>query len=202
MLGDSLGDTSGDVSGDGRWLTYDELAKMRGITKASAERLVLRSRWRRRRDNQRVVRILVPLDRLSGDVSDDASEDISGDVLSDVSGISAAFETALEAISEAHAGEVSALRERAEVAERRADAADTDRRIAQARADHAESRAQEAEQCRDLANARADELQHDLDAARRWAQDAAQAADAMRHADAERRSRGRLARLRAAWRRE
>ena len=57
MSGDPLGDTSGD----GRWLTYDELAKLRGITKASAERLVLRNRWRRQRDNQRVVRILVPL---------------------------------------------------------------------------------------------------------------------------------------------
>ena len=173
-----------------------------GITKASAERLVLRNRWRRQRDNQRVVRILVPLDRLSDDVSGDASDDISGDVSSDVSGISAAFETALATIREAHAGEVEALRERAEVAERRADAADTDRRVAQAQADHAETRVHEAEQGRDLANARADELRDRLDAARQQAQQAQQTADELQQAEEARKGRGRLARLRAAWRGE
>ena len=38
------GDTSSDVSGDGRWLTYDELAKIRGISKPSAERVHGRTR--------------------------------------------------------------------------------------------------------------------------------------------------------------
>jgi hypothetical protein len=231
MSGNPSDDTSGDVSGDGRWLTYDELAKTRGITKTSAERLVLRNRWRRQRDNQRVVRILVPLDRLSDDMSGDASDGMSGDV----SGISAAFETALAAICEAHASEVAALRERAEIAERRTDAADTDRHAAQARADRAEqradqadterwaaeTRAHEAEQGRDLAHALTDELRDrldrvraDLDVAHQQAHDAQAAAEAaqiaqaeaeadaaeLRQADAARQGRGRLARLRAAWR--
>jgi hypothetical protein len=36
MSGDRSGDASADVSGDGRWLTYDELAKIRGISRPSA----------------------------------------------------------------------------------------------------------------------------------------------------------------------
>src|SRR5215472_3320582 len=99
MSGDRLGDASADMSGDGRWLTYDELAKVRGISRPSAERLVLRNQWRRQRDNQRVVRILVPLDRLSADASDDVSAVRSADVSPDVSG---AFEAALTAIQSAH----------------------------------------------------------------------------------------------------
>jgi hypothetical protein len=30
MSGDKSGDASADVSGDGRWLTYEELAQIRG----------------------------------------------------------------------------------------------------------------------------------------------------------------------------
>src|ERR1700744_52422 len=94
MWGDQSGDMSADASGDGRWLTYDELAKVRGISRASAERLVLRNRWRRQRDNQRTVRILVPLDRLSADTSGvmsaDKSDDASDDMSPDVSGMGAA----------------------------------------------------------------------------------------------------------------
>ena len=33
--------------GEGRWLTYRQIADLRGISKASAERLVRRHRWRR-----------------------------------------------------------------------------------------------------------------------------------------------------------
>ena len=45
---------------DGRWLTYPELAAARGIDKPSAIRLATRKKWRRQRDNRRVVRVLVP----------------------------------------------------------------------------------------------------------------------------------------------
>jgi chromosome segregation ATPase len=170
MSGDKSGNASADVSDDGRWLTYDELAQIRGISRPSAERLVLRNRWRRQRDNQRVVRILVPLDRLSDDTSDHASADTSADVSSDVSGAIGAFEAALEAIKSAHAGEISALRERAETAERRAEAADTDRRAAQVRADQAmrdrdaeRQRADRSEQGREGERARADALRDRMD---------------------------------------
>lgn len=77
--GDRPDDTSGDMSGDSRWMTYDELAKLRGITRPSAERLVQRRRWRRQQGNDRTVRVLVPVDSLSDDVSADASDDISPD---------------------------------------------------------------------------------------------------------------------------
>ena len=50
---------------DGRWLTYPELAAVRGIDKPSAIRLATRKKWRRQRDNRRVVRVLVPPEWLS-----------------------------------------------------------------------------------------------------------------------------------------
>jgi hypothetical protein len=43
-----------------RWMTYPELAAARGISRASAARLVRRRKWRRQTDNQGAVRILVP----------------------------------------------------------------------------------------------------------------------------------------------
>lgn len=84
-----------DMPHDGRWLTYDELANMRGISRASARRLVQRNGWRQQHDDQQTVRILVPLDRWSPSMSD----------------ISAAFGNALAIIRDAHAGEIKALRE-------------------------------------------------------------------------------------------
>lgn len=95
FLNDQLGDRSTDVSDDGRWLTYEELARIRGISSASAKRLVLRNGWRQRHDNEQGVRILVPPDRLSPGMSR----------------ISAAFGSVLAIIRDAHAGEISALRE-------------------------------------------------------------------------------------------
>jgi hypothetical protein len=48
--------------GDGsRRMTYAELAAVRGISVASAERLVRRRRWARQVGNDGVVRVLVPL---------------------------------------------------------------------------------------------------------------------------------------------
>jgi hypothetical protein len=51
-----------DTTADGdRWMTYAELATVRGISRASASRLVRRRKWRRQTDNQGNVRILVPV---------------------------------------------------------------------------------------------------------------------------------------------
>jgi hypothetical protein len=56
---DQSSEQSPDPSMD-RWLTYPELAAVRGIDKPSAIRLATRKKWRRQRDNRRVVRVLVP----------------------------------------------------------------------------------------------------------------------------------------------
>jgi hypothetical protein len=104
-------DTSADTSYDGRWLTYQELANIRHISKTSAIRLVMRHRWRRQRDNQGGVRILVPSDMLASDRSShDAPDDASSDT-------SPAFEIALTAIEAAHAAEVAALRVQVDTSE-------------------------------------------------------------------------------------
>src|SRR5215472_2858599 len=47
-----------------RWVTFRELAEMRGISQHSAARLVRRHRWRRQADNQGRVRVLVPAEAL------------------------------------------------------------------------------------------------------------------------------------------
>src|SRR5690349_22237833 len=56
-----------DDTGNGRWLTYSELAAIRGINRASAVKLVQRERWPRSsgNDRQRTVRVLVPDDWLA-----------------------------------------------------------------------------------------------------------------------------------------
>ena len=56
-----------DDTRNGRWLTYSELATIRGINRASAVKLVQRERWPRSsgNDRQRTVRVLVPEDWLA-----------------------------------------------------------------------------------------------------------------------------------------
>jgi hypothetical protein len=49
-----------DIDAEGRWMTYAELADGRGIDRQSARRLAARSKWRRQKDNQQVVRVYVP----------------------------------------------------------------------------------------------------------------------------------------------
>jgi hypothetical protein len=50
------------VDNEGRWLTYGELATIRGTKRASAVKLAQRERWPRRAGNDRsqTVRVLVP----------------------------------------------------------------------------------------------------------------------------------------------
>ena len=54
-------DLSLAIDGAGRRMTYVELASVRGISLASARRLVLRHRWPRQTGNDGVVRVTVPL---------------------------------------------------------------------------------------------------------------------------------------------
>jgi hypothetical protein len=58
---------------DGRWMTFAELAATRGITRASAIRMVRRKRWRRMQDNQGRALTLVPEEWLAR--PDDGPED-------------------------------------------------------------------------------------------------------------------------------
>jgi hypothetical protein len=49
-----------DAGTTGRWMTYDELAEMRGIKRIGAVRLVQRYKWRRQAGNDGRARVLVP----------------------------------------------------------------------------------------------------------------------------------------------
>ena len=119
----------------GVWLTYAELAKARGIDRASAAKLVLRRKWRRQKDNQGVLRILVPGDW--ADPSGDKSPDDTMDSPPDISQAISALEQAVAAASEREK-QVRAERD----AERaRADAAEREREEARIRAAAAEAEA-------------------------------------------------------------
>jgi hypothetical protein len=177
-----------DASDDGKWLTYQQLAEVRRISKPSAIRLVMRHRWRRQRDNERVVRVLVPPDMLEPDrapydASDDASDDTSHDATL-AAGALAALETA-----------VLSLTERAQAADRRADSAFALAQGTMAQLGEANARA-------DRAEGRVSAIQTGLDVARAEARKALAEAEGLRQAEADRKARGLLARLRAAVRRE
>jgi hypothetical protein len=51
---------SDDVAG--RWMSYAELAQVRGTDKPSALKLALRKRWPRRKDNHGTMQVCVPPD--------------------------------------------------------------------------------------------------------------------------------------------
>ena len=59
-----MGGATDDDTDETRWLTYDELALARGITKASATRLAFRRRWRRHPGNDGTARVAVPMAEL------------------------------------------------------------------------------------------------------------------------------------------
>jgi hypothetical protein len=127
----------GQSDGDGRWMTKREIAAVRGISIASADRLVRRHGWRKQPGNDGRVRTYVPSDwaepksadppdiRSDGqsDIPSDISRqgegflvgpsDIRSDVPSDISIITKAFDAA-----------IASLTERARAAERRAEQAE------------------------------------------------------------------------------
>jgi hypothetical protein len=204
---DSTQDT-GTSSGldDGRWLTYRELAQARGIDVPSAVKLSRRQRWRRQAGNRNTVRIFVPLDWLSGDndpetrdETRDATRADPGTRETDPGTYPAAFETALKAIEAAHASEVAALREQIVAAE-------TARASMQGMVERFAGAVRDAEDAARIERARSTaeiaDLRSDLDMARAQATTAHDAARALRQAEAERKVRGLLARLRAAVRGE
>jgi hypothetical protein len=219
VQGEASPEASGEHSLDGRWLTYGELGHIRGIGRESAVKLAQRKRWRRIPGNDGVARVLVPLDWLtpakepSGERSPQASPEHSPEL----PGIISAFDGAIAVLRE----QLDQANIRAVAAEARADRLEQAIATERSRADRAEAtvtgeRAR-ADQVRDrievlqmqLATAEADgstltietaELTAQLNQARRQAQEAQDAAEVVRQAEAERRARGLLARLRAAWR--
>jgi hypothetical protein len=109
-----------DDTGNGRWLTYSELASVRGINRASAVKLVQRERWQRSTGNERsrVVRVLVPDEWLS------RAKESPPDTAS------------VSAMSREDTGMIVALMARAERAEERTDEANKRADVAVALADH------------------------------------------------------------------
>ena len=59
---DAGNDYRDDVGDDVKWLSYGELGQARGISTASAIRLVFRRKWRRQDGNDGTVRVAVPID--------------------------------------------------------------------------------------------------------------------------------------------
>jgi ABC-type transporter Mla subunit MlaD len=173
----------------GRWLTYPELAGVRGIDKPSAIRLATRKKWRRQRDNRRVVRVLVPPEWLtpryqSTDLPMDR-QDRDMDLSSDRTD----FAAALAAVEAAHAGEIAALHGQVAGLKTLVDQTMAALADANARTDRSEAEIRE--------------LRGQIEALHRQlveAQRAVEGADELRRQDDTRRAMGRWARLRAAWR--
>ena len=111
------------ASEDGVWMTKAELAAVRRISVASADRLIRRQRWRKQRGNDGRARVLVPADwaeprkgeptdKFSGNPTDaadrptDAADRHPTDGPTDISHQIRALTVALDAIREAHVAEL------------------------------------------------------------------------------------------------
>src|SRR5215831_14844601 len=146
-MAEGIGERFGEDIGEGRWLTYTELAEIRGIGRESAVKLAQRERWRKLSGNSpdRTVRVLVPLEWLEpakGGHIGEAFPEGTGELSRLMSGLQ---------------DTIAFIRERAETAEARAGAAETDRRAADARAETERLRAERADEDRRTAEARADQ---------------------------------------------
>jgi chromosome segregation ATPase len=103
---------------DARWMTFQELAAIRGTSKRAAVTLIRRHGWRRQRDNQNRVIALVPLTWATTENTAEAHEAPHSEAHSLPAGQAyTAFETALAAIEAVHARELATLREQLATAE-------------------------------------------------------------------------------------
>src|SRR5690349_5496496 len=157
-------DTTQDIAQDGQWMSYGELARVRGIDRQSAVKLVRRHSWRRQPGNNGEVRVFVPADGVSRPMTRDETLDETRAETRPIAPDTTAFETALAAIEAAHASEVTALRERADAAEmsRVATQAIADKALIQLA--EANKKAAQAEQAIVGERARADGLRDQLEA--------------------------------------
>jgi hypothetical protein len=99
--GDPSGQRSGEHSRDGRWVTYDELGRIRGIGRESAVKLAQRKRWRRVPGNDGEARVSVPLDWLvpAKTASEEASPDHSPQASPDIARVMVALEATIAALT-------------------------------------------------------------------------------------------------------
>jgi hypothetical protein len=180
-----------DTGEGGRWMSYAEFAEARGISKASAIRMIQRRGWQRRPGNDGTARILVPPDALAPPGRQpprSAGEDTApgSDLLQQAL---AALEAAL-AEANSRAGAALALADRlgAQLADTgdRADRLERDLAAAHVIARAAQRDAQEAQVAADQARAQA-----------KTAQDRA---DELRKEEEARKARGRLRRAWEGWR--
>jgi hypothetical protein len=210
MSGVARRDTAQDeLSTDGRWMTYGELATIRGIDRQSAVKLVRRQRWRRQEGNNGVTRVFVPSDQLTRARYRDEGRAEAADEPGDEAQDTAAFETALATIRAAHASEISVLRDARDAAElsRHSAQALAERAIAMLAdattlADRADERASRAEARAEELRTTVDDLKIDQEISARELEAVRGEAEALRQADEARKTRGLVARLRAAWRSE
>jgi hypothetical protein len=207
-----------DSSGTGRWLTYDELAALRGIKRIGAVRLVQRHKWRRQAGNDGLARVLVPPDALepvrrtaagtsapangASTNSDDSPHTIAGIDAPDivvqlVAQLDQANQRADEANRRADVAVAVADRTLAQLAEAHTEAGKLRDRL-----DIAEHQATDAKRQAAQLRQAVQKADHDRTAAVAIADEAVRAAEELRQAEADRRGQGRWARLRAAWRRE
>src|SRR4051794_14169492 len=77
----------GDAGGDTRWVAYEEVGAVRGISRGSATRLAMRRHWARRTGNDRKTRVAVPFtpDMSPPDIGEDISPVITPDITPDKS---------------------------------------------------------------------------------------------------------------------
>jgi hypothetical protein len=147
---------------DGKWMTFAEFGQARGISKASAARLVRSKRWRRQTDNQGHVRVLVPPDAITS-----RAEGPRAYVNRLISVLEAAIATAGERAA-ADAGTIATLQAYLASERARGDAladqvhalavAESAADMAHAEAEEAQVRAEVAEAGREAEEARADGL--------------------------------------------
>jgi hypothetical protein len=182
---------SAGLEPDVRWLSYAEIAKIRGISRASVERKVRRARWRRQIDNQGVTRVAVPLayaESAADDPADNPGGGPAGSPSDSQDGVARLEQMVTEANKRADA--VLALADRLT-----AQLADATERIEQA-----ENRADAAHQRAGRAEARADASEKVAQQAREAATAAEERAAGLRQADDARKARGRLRRAWDGWR--
>ena len=90
-------DQSADDS-DIRWLSYQQIAGLRGISRASAERMVRKHRWRRTVNNHGMTVAAVPLDYAEPERSNPAERphERSAEIRPDLSALERAIDTLRE----------------------------------------------------------------------------------------------------------
>jgi hypothetical protein len=187
----NLSSSLSTADNDGAWLSFPELARLRGINLTSAFRLARRHSWRRQKGNDGKLRVLVPaVDRaidLDKDKDKGGREPDKGQDNGLTQTVAAIRSGVLEVVQPLQAAIV----------------------VLEAQLTEANTRAARAESEVSSERVRADTLRDRLEATEARAKEAEQAAriatDALngaRRAEEARKGRQRWARLRAAWRGE